>query len=178
MTTPLIMLGLLIAPSIFNGLWKSLSEDALLGSRTEGCIGITLVFCFTGLGHFVQTESMAQMLPPWIPFPLLLVHVTGVIELLLAAMILVRQWRRLTGILLILILFLLLPVNIYAALNRIGMGGHEWGPIYLLIRVPLQLILIGWIWWFAVRRSPDAAKWPERSVTESSRPDRRHRASY
>jgi len=49
-----------------------------------------------------------------------------------------------------------MSVNIHAAFNRIEMGGHEWGPIYLLIRVPLQLILIGWTWWMAVR--PTAAR--------------------
>jgi len=31
------------------------------------------------------------------------------------------------------------------------MGGHNLGPMYLLVRVPLQLILIGWAYWFAVR---------------------------
>jgi len=34
----------------------------------------------------------------------------------------------------------------------VGMGGHLWGPVYLLIRVPLQLLLIGWSYWFAVSR--------------------------
>jgi hypothetical protein len=32
--------------------------------------------------------------------------------------------------------------GVYAAANSLGMGGHQWGPIYLLIRAPLQLLLI------------------------------------
>lgn len=48
-------------------------------------------------------------------------------------------------------LLLFLPVNVYAAQNRVGMGGHTWGPGYLLIRVPLQAILASWTWWFAIR---------------------------
>jgi hypothetical protein len=31
------------------------------------------------------------------------------------------------------------------------MGGHTWGPVYLLIRAPLQALLVAWTWWFAVR---------------------------
>jgi uncharacterized membrane protein len=31
-------------------------------------------------------------------------------------------------------------------------GGHGAGPIYLAVRLPLQLVLIGWTWWHAVRR--------------------------
>ena len=39
------------------------------------------------------------------------------------------------------------------AIRRVDMGGHNLGPMYLLVRVPLQLILIGWVYWFAVRRT-------------------------
>jgi len=44
-----------------------------------------------------------------------------------------------------------LPANIYAAFNRVGMGDHGQGPGYLLVRVPLQFVLMGWTYWFAVR---------------------------
>jgi len=55
---------------------------------------------------------------------------------------------------LIAFLILVFSANIYAALNRVDMGGHEMGPMYLLARPPLQLLLIGWAYWFAVRRRP------------------------
>ena len=151
MTTPLIMLGLLIAPLLVSGLGSVLTGRRWLEPRTAACLGITLVFCFTGLGHFVQTEPMAAMLPPWVPERNMLVYLSGILEFVLAAAVLVPRWRRAAGLVLIVMLIAFLPVNIYAAVNRVGMGGHEWGPIYLLIRVPLQFILIGWIWWFAVR---------------------------
>ena len=43
------------------------------------------------------------------------------------------------------------PANIYAAFNSIGLGGHQWGPIYLLIRAPLQIILIAWAYFLCVK---------------------------
>jgi uncharacterized membrane protein len=43
------------------------------------------------------------------------------------------------------------PVNVYAAVNQIPMGGHAWGPVYLLIRAPLQAILLVWVYWFTIR---------------------------
>ena len=46
-------------------------------------------------------------------------------------------------------LLFLLPINIYAAIMYVPMGGHGWGPIYLLIRVPLQLLLMVWTYRFA-----------------------------
>jgi hypothetical protein len=33
------------------------------------------------------------------------------------------------------------------------MGGHEWGPVYLLIRAPLQAIILAWIYWFTIKRT-------------------------
>jgi len=106
---------------------------------------------FTGAGHFLMTEKMAEMLPPGMPARVELVYATGVLELVLAVAVLEPRLRRYVGWLLIASLLGFLPVNVYAALERVDMGGHAWGPIYLLIRVPLQLILIAWIWWFAVR---------------------------
>lgn len=151
MTTIVLMLGLLVAPLIVGTVARRLTGRRCADARLLGCIGITLVFCFTGLGHFVQTRPMAEMLPPWTPWRIPLVYITGVIEFVAAGVILVPRWRTGIGWALIVMLLLFLPVNIYAAMNRVGMGGHTWGPVYLLIRVPLQAILIGWIWWFAVR---------------------------
>jgi hypothetical protein len=32
------------------------------------------------------------------------------------------------------------------------MGGHAWGPVYLLIRAPLQAIIVFWVYWFTIRQ--------------------------
>lgn len=117
-----------------------------------GRLGVALVFAFTALGHFVKTQPMVQMLPPWVPLRVPMIYVTGVLELCAAVCILVPQWSRMTGILLCLFLLLLLPSNVYAAYQRVDFGGHGAGPMYLLVRVPLQFFLMGWVWWFAARK--------------------------
>ena len=136
-----------------------------------GCVGITLVFCFTGVGHFIKTEPMAEMLAPWVPWRIPLVYVSGIIEVAAALAVLFPRLRSLTGMALIVMLGAFLPVNIYAAVNYIGMGGHQWEPIYLLIRIPLQAILIGWIWWFAIRLATTAPIRFASAATVDLRPD-------
>jgi uncharacterized membrane protein len=118
----------------------------------RGRIGIALVFAFTAIGHFVETSEMARMLPPSVPMRVPLVYVSGVFELLAAVTILIPSLSRYTGIALSIFLLLVLPSNVYAAFQRVDFGGHAAGPAYLLVRVPLQLFLIGWIYWFAVRQ--------------------------
>jgi uncharacterized membrane protein len=105
-------------------------------------IGLTLFFLFTSLGHFIRTEEMAAMVPPAIPYPVELIYLTGILELLGAIGVWIPRLTRLTGFCLILMLLCLLPANIYSAMNRIDFGGHGAGPAYLLVRVPFQLLVI------------------------------------
>jgi uncharacterized membrane protein len=144
MTTPLIMLGLMVGP------W--------LARRTQdaGVLGLVLLFVFTASGHFLQTELMAQMLPSWVPASVALVYATGVLELAIAIALLLPDTRRAAGWMAAAVLVLFFPANIYAALNHVPMGGHAWGPVYLLVRGPLQLAILGWVYCFTIKRPPRA----------------------
>jgi uncharacterized membrane protein len=114
-------------------------------------IGILSVFVFTSIAHFVKTGAMSRMLPPWTPMRIPLIYVTGVFELLAGIAVLIPTLSRSAGVVLCLFLAAILPSNIYAAFQRVDFGGHAMGPKYLFIRIPLQLFLIGWIYWYAVR---------------------------
>lgn len=149
----LAMLSMLVLPYVALTIAGGVRGRAVASTSTRGCIGIAIVFAFAGLGHFLLTEPMVRMLPAWVPQRTALVYATGVLELALAAAVLVPRWRRTVGWVLIVMLALFLPVNIYAAANRIPIGGHEAGAAYLLLRVPMQAFMAAWIWWFAVRKS-------------------------
>ena len=121
--------------------------------QRAACIGLTILFVFTGIGHFIKTASMAAMLPLWVPLREIQVYLTGLLEFAIAAGFLVKKTRRMTGWIAAFMLTLFFPVNVYAAINHIPIGGHEWGPIYLLIRAPLQLFILFWIYWFSIKQS-------------------------
>src|SRR5262245_46382475 len=115
-----------------------------LGGDVEwsGRFGLTLVFAFTALGHFVKTDAMAEMLPPSISGRRALILASGIFELLVAMLLLGWPKSRLLGLSIIGFLVAIFPANVYAAVQRIPFGGHSAGPIYLLIRAPVQLLLI------------------------------------
>jgi len=119
----------------------------------RGRIGITCVFLCTGLAHFAQGKSMTAMIPPRIAarWRLPIIYLSGAFELAAACAVLVDSWARAAGILLCLFLILVLPANIDSAIRRVPFGGHGAGPRYLVVRVPLQIVLIVWTYWFAVR---------------------------
>lgn len=150
MKTPIIFLLILGLPYVVA---KTLSAYTKYkpNPRVAAVVGISLLFILTGLGHFMKTQELARMLPPWVPERILIVHLSGIFEFALAAGFLIHQTRRITGWIAIIALILFFPLNIYAAINHISLGGHAWSPMYLLIRGPLQLIIISWIYWFAVK---------------------------
>ena len=151
MTTPLVFVLLLFGCYLFGGMHRAVRADYSLRGR----LGLSAVFCFAGIGHFVQAGPMAMMLPEWLPTRVPIVYLSGVLEILLSVALLFPGMKRKVGILIIVMLILFLPVNIYAAVHRIPIGGHAWGPAYLAIRVPLQLLLIGWTYSFTLRhRNP------------------------
>ncbi len=143
-----IILTLLVLPY-----WALLPTP--LPEEVRGRIGVAFVLGFTGIGHFLRTSVMAAMLPPWIPMRVPLVQVTGVFELAVAIALFIPSMSRHAGLALCAFLVLVLPANIHAAYQRIDFGGHAAGPAYLLVRVPLQLLLLGWVYWHCVR--PHAA---------------------
>jgi uncharacterized membrane protein len=152
MTTPIVMLVLMMGPYLLVRLLSVLTHRDH-NAWGAAAIGLTVLFIFTGIGHFIETESMAQMLPPWVPERVLLVYLTGILEFAIAAGFLVQRSRRFTGWVAAVMLVLFFPVNVYAALNHIPMGGHAWSPVYLLIRAPLQAIILLWTYEFAIKRS-------------------------
>ena len=152
-----VMLGFLIGPYLILTAVTRVWGTIRIEPHLRGRISLAIVFVFTGLGHFIMSEPMAQMLPSWVPMRMPIIYITGVVELAAAAGLLVPRLCRLTGIYLIAFLILVLPANIYAAINRVEMGGHSMGPPYLFIRIPLQLILIIWTYWFAVRKAATKA---------------------
>ncbi len=119
-------------------------------------IGVALVLAFTAIGHFIKTSAMTQMIPAWAPMRVPLIYVTGIFELVAAIAILIPQISRHTGLVLCIYLLLVFPSNVYAAFQRVDFGGHGAGLVYLVVRLPLQLLLMGWIYWFAVRPCENA----------------------
>ena len=151
MTTPIVMLTLMAGPYVIARL-LSLITGRRTDLRQAAAIGVALMFVLTGTGHFVQTEVMSQMLPPWVPERVLLVYLSGMLEFAIAAGLAVRRTRRLAGWAAAILLVSFFPVNVYATINRVPMGGHAWGPAYLLIRAPVQLAILLWVYWFTIRQ--------------------------
>jgi uncharacterized membrane protein len=140
---------LMIAAYLITGLWRNTPKSF------RGRIAISALFVFTAIGHFFKTDEMSQMLPSSIPMRNEIVYVTGVLELMGAIGILLFRFRVMAAWALMTFLACVLPANVYAALIHLDFGGHIYGMPYLLLRIPFQLFVIAWIYYFAIRLDKD-----------------------
>ena len=120
-----------------------------------GRTALAIMLLFTGSSHFYKSEEMVQMMPEFLPFKIQLVYFTGVLELLGAVGLLIKQTAKWTSIALILFFLCILPANIIGSLKKVELGGMENGPGYLYFRIPLQILFIWWTYYFGIRTIPD-----------------------
>lgn len=125
--------------------------------RVAAAHGLALMLVVTASAHFVPAgvtvmpnhADLVAMVPPFVPFPSLMVYVTGVFELAGAAGLVIPALRRPAGLALALLFVLMLPANVYAALAEIPFAGAPASPLWQ--RVPEQLAYIAVALWAARR---------------------------
>lgn len=146
-----VLIILFISFAVSCGLFEIISGDPNL--IFSGNIALSVMLLFTAIGHFKFPDGMSKMIPSFIPLKKELVFITGVFEILSGLALLLPQLRFSAGVFLILFFIAILPANIYAALHHVNYQKGTFdgnGPRYLWFRVPMQLLLIGWVWFFAI----------------------------
>ncbi|HEX8283955.1 MAG TPA: DoxX family membrane protein [Pyrinomonadaceae bacterium] len=103
-------------------------------------------FVVAGFNHFFNTSFYLHIMPPYLPLPLTLVYLSGLIEIILGVLLLIPKLTRMAAWGLVALLIAVFPANLHMAVN------HELYPEYsvtaLWARLPLQLVLIGWAYWY------------------------------
>lgn len=111
-------------------------------------LGLGIVFAwffFGGIGHFTMTDFFLGIVPPYVPWPLAAVYVSGVFELLGAAGLLLPATRRLAGWGLMLLVCAVTPANIHMWLHpELFPDFPAWA---LSARLVIQILLLVCIWW-------------------------------
>ncbi|QQL48694.1 DoxX family protein [Mucilaginibacter ginkgonis] len=148
---PLIVLASVFGLTLLLTYTFNAREDLYLAGR----LALAVMLLFTSLAHFVFMKGMVLMVPPFIPMAIkkTMVTVTGVIEIIAAAGIMIYETRVIAGYALVIFLAALLPANVYATQRRVNMeAGDFTGPgiYYLWFRIPMQLFLIAWTAYFAI----------------------------
>ncbi len=110
-----------------------------------GLVVVFFWFLIGGIAHFAATQTEVSIVPPYIPYPLAAVLVSGVCELLGAFGLLWRSSRRLAGAGLFLLTIAVTPVHITMLQHFEQYPAIPYWA--LLARLPLQALLLVLIAW-------------------------------
>ena len=113
-----------------------------------------MLFIVAGVNHFASPDGYMAMLPPMLPWPMALIYISGAAEVLGGAGVMYSRTRRISGWGLIALLIAVFPANIFAALHGFNGGAVE--RVILITRLPLQAVLIAWVYRSCVEGKPAA----------------------
>jgi uncharacterized membrane protein len=107
---------------------------------------LAVMFAFTAVAHFNKMKhDLEQMVPTIFLQRLLLVYITGALEFLGAAGLLLPKFRSLAAVCLIALLIAMFIANVNAVLKGVTLRGKPPTPLWL--RTPMQILFIGLLWW-------------------------------
>ncbi len=113
--------------------------------RRLGLLVVGLYFFFGGVGHFVLTPLFEKIVPPYVPWPVWTVYITGALEILGAVGLCSPRWRQAAGYGLMALTICVTPANVYMWRNPELFPTID--PALLFWRLPVQGLLLALIWW-------------------------------
>ena len=115
------------------------------------------LYIIAGIYHFINPAFYIKIMPEWMPEHLLLVYVSGVIEILLGIGLIVKQTRKISAWLIIAMLVVFF-FAIHIPMAIVFYKTNNPGLWIALVRLPIQFYLV---WWAFKYTKDKRAKNPE-----------------
>ena len=107
----------------------------------------SIFYTIVGIKHFIESDYFLSIIPPYLPFHIELVYISGFFEILFGLMILFPKYRYYGSIGLILLLIAIFPANIYLAQSKEAQEAIGASQQIAIWRLPIQGILIWIAYW-------------------------------
>lgn len=105
-----------------------------------------IIYILAGMNHFRNPRLYLKIIPPYFSNPKLLNKLAGIAELILGILLCIPQFSAMAAWGIIILLVAIFPANLFMFTDkRAGMGLPK--PL-LLIRLPLQLVLMFWAYFY------------------------------
>ena len=111
------------------------------------------MFILAGANHLLNSTFYATIMPPYLPWHLPLVYISGAAEMTLGTVLMFRRWSTVAAWGLLALLAAIFPANVEMALHP---DLYRFIPAPALwLRLPLQGVLMAWAYWYT-RADEDA----------------------
>lgn len=102
------------------------------------------LYFIAGFTHLLFPELYKPLMPTWIYLPDEAIFFSGLIEIALATLLLIKKARVMAAYLIIAILMIYLPVHVQHVDDCLKAQHSYWW--LFAIRVPFQFLLMRWAW--------------------------------
>ncbi len=117
-----------------------------------------VLFTLAGGNHFVHTDFYVGIMPPYLPWHLALVYVSGAAEMAFGIALLFPRLERVAAWGMIALIVAVTPANVHMAVHADLYP--QYSALALWLRLPLQIILVAWAYWYTKPRD----QLPKRTV--------------
>ena len=111
-------------------------------------------YVLNGLNHFFNADAYIAIMPAYLPWHSQLVVLSGVAEIAVGVGVLIPTTRLTAAWGIILLLILIFPANLYVAMNGLAYVGDEPSTLLNWVRLPFQLVLSAWAYWYTKPTTP------------------------
>ena len=110
-------------------------------------LGIGGSFVAVGVSHFTDPQVFVGIMPPYLPWHLELVYISGVFEILGGIGLMLPFSRRFAAYGLLALLLAVFPANIHMLVNEVYLDGMPREPWLLWLRLPFQAVFAFAVAW-------------------------------
>lgn len=103
-----------------------------------------IFFIIAGITHFTHKKYYVRIVPPILPFPMAIVLITGAMEIVLALLLLIEEYRIFIAWVVIIYLIAVYPANIYMFYNKDKFPNRK----VTFGRLPFQFLFMYWAYLF------------------------------
>ena len=101
-----------------------------------------VAFVLVGIEHFREPQKFVEIVPPYFPFALFLVYLTGAMEIAGGLGVIYPETREIAARLMLLFLIAVYPANLYMWTNDVPFNGTRLSTNGHLLRLGIQFLLI------------------------------------
>ncbi len=110
-------------------------------------VGVRILFALFmimgGVQHFLKPDFYLPFVPSFLPSPMTIIYLSGVIEMALGLLLLFRKYAKIAAHGIFLLMLLFLPVHIWDIITDTPAIGS---PKAALIRLPFQFLFLAIAW--------------------------------
>ncbi len=105
---------------------------------------LALFMIYGGVQHFVKPNFYMPFVPSFLPYPMAIIYISGIIEIVLGiALLLSKKYAKLGALGVLVLMILFLPIHIWDVFSENpAIGSYD----AALIRLPIQFVLIALAW--------------------------------